>query len=144
MVEQMPEQQQQNGKDCGLFAIAYAFHAALGDDVTIMHFDISKMRQHLIYCLDREELSPFPMEEDKPLQTCDRNHFYISLHCRCLLPKTHGKMVECNICENLYHDRCVTMSVVSLGFALNVDKCLLYTVSVLICSINTSTLNIQS
>ena len=50
----MPVQQQQNDKDCGLFAIAYAFHAALGDDVIIMHFDISKMRQHLIYCLDRE------------------------------------------------------------------------------------------
>ena len=31
-----------NGKDCGLFAIAYAFHAALGDDVTIMHFDFPK------------------------------------------------------------------------------------------------------
>ena len=87
MVEQMPVQQQQNGKDCRLFAIAYAFHAALGDDVTIMHFDISKMGQHLIYCLDREELSPFPMEEDKPLETCDRSRFYISLHCTCLLPK---------------------------------------------------------
>ena len=43
MVEQMPVQQQQNGKDCRLYSIAYAFHAALGDDVTITHFDISKM-----------------------------------------------------------------------------------------------------
>ena len=43
----VPYAQQQNGdSDCGLFAIAFAVHLALGDDVAGLNFDQSKMRQH--------------------------------------------------------------------------------------------------
>ena len=34
-------------KDCGVFAIAYAYHASLGDDLSM--FD-QKMKQHLQIC----------------------------------------------------------------------------------------------
>ena len=41
-------QQQNNRSDCGLFAIAFAVHLAIGDDVVGLNSDQSKMRQHML------------------------------------------------------------------------------------------------
>ena len=50
----------EKGYDCGLFAIAFAYHMARGDDVTKIRFNQSMMRQHLTKCFKSQELSPFP------------------------------------------------------------------------------------
>ena len=59
-VNAIPVQQQTGGDDCGLFSIAYSYHAALGEDLLGITFDQSKMRDHLIACLNQKCLKPFP------------------------------------------------------------------------------------
>ena len=60
-----PVQQQTGGADCGIFAIAYAYHAARGDKVETLNFDQARMRQHLLNCFEKELLSPFPVLDQK-------------------------------------------------------------------------------
>ena len=57
----VPSVQQQRGyTSCGLFAIAFAFHAARGDDLTKISFHQDKMRQHLAKCFKTDTLHHFP------------------------------------------------------------------------------------
>ncbi len=53
-------QQQSGGVDCGVFAIANAYHAERGDTVEMLQFDQARMRQHLIQCFEKQQFSPFP------------------------------------------------------------------------------------
>ena len=54
----VPAIQQQTGdNDCGVFAVAYAFHALLGDNIETLEFDQSKMRLHLLDCLKKKKLT---------------------------------------------------------------------------------------
>ena len=48
----IPPVQQQSGRaDCGVFAMAFALHTALGHRVPDLEFDQAKMRSHLLKCL---------------------------------------------------------------------------------------------
>ena len=60
LVTRVPVQQQMGSTDCGLFAIAYAFYAAWGNQLTKLCFDQSKMRQHLLECFQQQKLTAFP------------------------------------------------------------------------------------
>ena len=55
-----PVQQQKGSSDCGIYAIAFAVHAALGDDVEHLEFDQTQMRNHLLQCFGKRELVRFP------------------------------------------------------------------------------------
>jgi hypothetical protein len=55
-----PVQQQLNHVDCGVFAIAFATHAALGKNPAGITFNTNIMRNHLLQCLERKQLSTFP------------------------------------------------------------------------------------
>ena len=66
IVNEMSIQQQENFYDCGLFAIAFAFHLAQGDEPSALNFDCKKLRQHLVECFEKEILSPFPMLVTRP------------------------------------------------------------------------------
>ena len=60
-INTVPVQQQLNGSDCGVFAIAFATCIVYGikpEDVT---FDIPKMRPHLVECLRSNLIVPFPV-----------------------------------------------------------------------------------
>ena len=65
IVNEMSVQQQENSYDCGLFAIAFAFHLAQGDEPSALNFDCKKLRQHLVECFEKE-ISPFPMLVTRP------------------------------------------------------------------------------
>ena len=55
-VVRVPPLQQQNGmNDCGVYAIAFALHAALGDTLNDIEFN-PKMRAHLLQCFRKKEL----------------------------------------------------------------------------------------
>ena len=54
-------QKQKGGSDCGVFAIAFAFHAAMGDNISGLQFDQLKMRRHLMKCLRKQKFTPFPI-----------------------------------------------------------------------------------
>ena len=45
--------ERQVGADCGVYAIAYTFHAARGDSLGDIEFGQDKMRQHLARCLSK-------------------------------------------------------------------------------------------
>ena len=48
--------------DCGLFSIAFAYHAAAGDDVKRLNFGQDKMRGHLVSCLSDQKLTPLLLQ----------------------------------------------------------------------------------
>ena len=54
-------QKQKGGSDCGVFAIAFAFHAAMEDNISGLQFDQLKMRRHLMKCLRKQKFTPFPI-----------------------------------------------------------------------------------
>ena len=51
---------QTNGNDCGLYAIANATALAFGRDPSKEQYIPSKLRKHLIQCLEDKEMKPFP------------------------------------------------------------------------------------
>ena len=56
----VPTQQQVNGSDCGVFAIATATCLVCGEDPTHITLDILKMRSHLSACLKNGKIEMFP------------------------------------------------------------------------------------
>ena len=56
----VPVQQQRNGSDCGVFAIAFATCLVHFIDPVTVDFDISKMRPHLLSCLKSGYINLFP------------------------------------------------------------------------------------
>ena len=102
-------QQQVGVEDCGLFAIAFAVHAASGQNVEELEFDQVRMREHLIKCFTQKRMLPFPT-----IQRCHPRKSYfptreIELYCVCLMPDTYGDMVECDKCCRWYHMKCVNL-----------------------------------
>ena len=51
--------------NCGIYAIAYAFHAANGDDLCLLIFEEEQMQTHLLQCYEVQCLKPFPITSDK-------------------------------------------------------------------------------
>ena len=55
-------QQQHNGVDCGIFAIAFTtefvYNQYTGEE--LIEFDRPRMREHLLECFNNQELLPFP------------------------------------------------------------------------------------
>ena len=105
-----PVQQQDGDDDCGVFAIAFALHAILGDDLKNVEFDQSQMRSHLLDCLRKKELVRFPTKEKCGHRSRHFPYREIELFCSCLMPETYGDMVQCDSCEQLYHVGCVGLS----------------------------------
>ena len=58
-------QHQLGGKDCGVFVIAFAYHATRGDDISSFTFDQTQMRRHLVTCFLIGKMSPFPRLHDR-------------------------------------------------------------------------------
>ena len=53
-------QQQRHGTDCGVFAIAFATSLGYGEDPSKTFYDTTKLRDHLIKCLEADKMSLFP------------------------------------------------------------------------------------
>ena len=53
-------QQQTNGVDCGVFAIANAYALLSGQRIPFWSIDETNMKKHLIECIDAEKFSNFP------------------------------------------------------------------------------------
>ena len=101
-------QQQVGGVDCGLFAAAFAFHAASGENLRKLQFDQSRMRSHLIRCLEKQALERFPLSTANEVDRAGLAHHVIHLFCTCSMPATYDtKMIACDICEKWFHFKCV-------------------------------------
>ena len=100
-------QKQKGGSDCGVFAIAFAYHAAMGDNISGLQFDQLKMRHHLMKCLRKQKFTPFPILDKQskiPKKVCTEK---IYVYCKCLMPDTYGDMVQCENCHKWFHIKCV-------------------------------------
>ena len=99
-VKAIPVQQQTGGEDCGLFSIAYSYHAALGEDILEITFDQSKMRDHLIALLEPKVLKAIPPAlERRGIKRNKMRIFYIHLICMCIckLPESSdSNVIQCD------------------------------------------------
>ena len=53
-------QYQNDGHNCGIYAIAFAVDILDGLSPMESYFDVTQMRSHLINCLENEKLTSFP------------------------------------------------------------------------------------
>ena len=74
-------QQQTNGVDCGLFAIANVVQACFGGapGKQLITYNTNYLRDHLIYCLERQDFSPFPKHDTKEKSTGKSPTFWTSV-----------------------------------------------------------------
>ena len=106
VVDVVPVQQQLNGVDCGVFAIAFATSLAFNEDPCAITFDSELIRPHLIKCLQEERMRPFP-RKSKRARRCKTKVNVIELYCSCHMPYTEGdEMVECSNCKHWFHLTC--------------------------------------
>ena len=109
IVTQYPVQQQSGSTDCGLFSIAFAYHAAIGDNLRTLIFDQGRMRSHLLSCFERSEITPFPLATTTTdtIRRCALRH-HVIIHCTCRMPES-GKMIQCEVCYQWYHYVCASI-----------------------------------
>nr|XP_047133813.1 uncharacterized protein LOC124811932 [Hydra vulgaris] len=112
-VRVLPVQQQTNGVDCGLFALAFAQHIAYtSSNPSFVAFDSHMMRKHLLQSITENNLNDFPKTK-KSVKFCKEKVF--SLHCTCRqlwMPlnkfekNSFRDIVQCNNCEDWFHGIC--------------------------------------
>lgn len=98
---------QANGSDSGVYAIAYATALCLGTSPAKLLFDNSKMRFHLMKCLEDGCSMKFPARQTSRKVTV-KSVQCIPIHCTCRIPSVDGiDMIECSACNNWFHVHCV-------------------------------------
>ena len=112
-------QRQVGGKDCGLFALAFAFAICSGVSPHTLGLHQPGLRLHLLECFEQMAMAPFPMKTKsrrvgslKPLCLVETAIF---VHCICRLPwdkedSTHGPLVYCSTCKKWYHKHCCNIA----------------------------------
>ena len=107
-------QQQPNGVDCGVFAIAFPVDIINGFDEIGKRFDVGKMRSHLLKCLEEEEFTLFPRSH-KHTKLSKGHIIYVDIYCICRSPFYEEDserdenlfMVECVKCGDRYYKICL-------------------------------------
>ena len=84
-------QQQENGVDCGVFAIAFATSLAFGSDPSKIFFDPEQLRPHLISCLEKGFVDEFPTITSGKFIRCRSVIKTIEVFCNCRMPYRKGK-----------------------------------------------------
>ena len=103
-------QQQDNGVDCGLYAIAFATSLAYGENPEEELFDKSKLREHLKSCFRSQTMTPFP-KTTKQMPRFQTTTSTVELYCICRMPFELPKslkfeMAECTKCKKWFHRQC--------------------------------------
>jgi len=109
-------QVQRNSVDCGVYAIAYLTDLCHGKDpASCKYAGAVELRDHLISCFENGRMSPFPSSDIVKEKALIQQ---FQVYCSCRLPRAidHVKnpppeeaviMIQCHICDNLYHHSCV-------------------------------------
>lgn len=106
-------QQQNNCIDCGVFAIAFCTEFCFTGRKGVLNaeFDVVRMRQHLLTCLENVELVPFPKIRRKLQLTRKKQtsaNYTVSVDCAalCGYPNSYDDMVQCDLknCSNAASD----------------------------------------
>ena len=101
-----PVDQQTNGTDCGVFAIAFATALCYKLDPTSLKFNRRAIRAHLWNSLQNGYIGIFPFDETSRngLQRADT----IQVYCDCRLPHnpSRDQMAECACSNKWFHQNC--------------------------------------
>ena len=130
-------QQQGNGYDCGIFAIAFATDIAYNHKPEQRTYNQSVMRKHLLAQLENETMTPFPQQTKRVKRGKEVTHRF-PLYCKCRVPFFEDDpkedkgffMAFCSVCGEWYHKRCENIPVAIFrdekkllyGNAQNVNK----------------------
>ena len=77
-------QQQSNGVDCGAFAVALTMDLLFGFIPEKRNYDESKLRSHLLMCLEKGKLVPFPQStETRKKSKQSLTLTLIDVYCKC-------------------------------------------------------------
>ena len=102
-------QQQGNGVDCGVFAVAYATSLAFGENPSLCSYNVPLIRQHLVNCLEKEMMYPFPkLDSTKRVLKCKKIKLLLSIYCSCRSVCQYERedpMVECMRCCKWFHQK---------------------------------------
>ena len=109
-------QQQPNSYDCGLFSIANVVEFCFKPDCfnTRVTYSTSKMREHLIQCLESGNMTPFPKEAVRgrcKLDSVTCKVFKIPIWCICKMPECIDNMICCDNrkCRTWFHRKCLNI-----------------------------------
>lgn len=109
--EIMNIQMQENLNDCGLYAIAHATELTYKRDPCKASFKGSEMRDHLMQCFEKKELTPFPLKKERRIGFSGRIRKSIPepIYCYCRMPNYYKRMtmVCCNTCSEWFHMKCI-------------------------------------
>ena len=73
----------------------------------MLNYDVSAMRRHLAGCLEDQMMRHFPAKR-RSIQKMLKKTEMMSVYCVCRMPEVQGeRMIYCDSCEELYHDKCV-------------------------------------
>jgi len=111
--------QQGNGYDRGLYAIAFATSLLAGENPTELRYDAAALRGHFGACINAGAISPFvsTLEYRHPKV----NHeIEVDVYCICRCPDDGKLMVECEGCQEWFHASCLKLSHLSVK---NWKKC---------------------
>ena len=108
-IRRMSVQQQIGGRDCGLFAVAFATEVCHGRNPCDASLNQGQMRVHLYKCLQRGEVTAFPQTsavlETVPRPKCQL--FAYKINCYCGMPDEYDTdMIECERCNAWIHFSC--------------------------------------
>ena len=95
---------QPNTNDCGVYAIAFAVSLAFGKEPAYLHFENSKMRSHLLNCLQSGVLTEFPCKPEKRKSLYVQAHT-VPLYCTCRMPES-DLMFQCTKCQRWFYPNC--------------------------------------
>ena len=102
-------QYQSGGSDCGLFALAFATSIYNGVDPANVIYQQDEMREHLIKCLEEEDVTLFPQRGSRRANSKRICSIKLLVFCICRLPDDGNTMIQCMICEEWFHARCVSV-----------------------------------
>ena len=98
-------QKQVGGKDCGLFAIAFATSICFGKDPSVESFNQLQMRAHFLQCLESGKMSPFPSTEERAAHHKYKSFKVVKIYCSCRMPEK-GNYTKCHGCHEWFHSTC--------------------------------------
>ena len=81
-IDIVPVQQQQNGFDCGVNAIAFMVSLVNKEDLASISFDEKKLRDHLYDCYKQGRLIPLPSAKENVKRNTAKSISF-ELFCSC-------------------------------------------------------------
>ena len=105
-------QSQTDSSSCGLFAIAVATAITYGKDPSRCKWDVTSMRQHLLYSFENQKLEEFPTAGERSICQGSKITKIVEeqIFCKCRAPNdSRLGMIQCAKCQEWYHLSCVSV-----------------------------------